>query len=224
MFNNSSLYIEGSAHAYNVLQLNGSYINRYGNGRAASNFYCYGSLITIDTVRGASTTVYGSGVNIQHTINSPAPVIEMPDFSDQVQAGAGQVYTGYTMFYGSSINLDSPIYVDGDLMFAGNDITGQGTILASGSMQFNGSSIVNSSDDAVCFYSRNGNIQINGSDIRLDGVLYAPNGMIQINASNVVINGRIIANTIQINGSNIQIIAGDGDLDCLPRGSIKLVE
>jgi cytoskeletal protein CcmA (bactofilin family) len=224
MFNNSSLYIEGSAHANNVLQLNGSYMTVTGTAEAVSNFYCYGSLITIDTARGASTTVYGSDVSIQHRINSPAPVVGMPDFSDQVQAAAGQVYSGYTMFYGTNINLDSPIYVDGDLMFAGNDITGQGTILASGSIQFNGNSIVNSSDDAVCFYSRNGNIQINGSDIRLDGVLYAPNGMIQINASNVVINGRIIANTIQINGSNIQIIAGDGDLDCLPKGSIKLVE
>jgi hypothetical protein len=224
MFSSSNLYVEGSIHSNSVLQLNGSCQTVTETAEAVSHFYTYTSSVTIDTIRGRTTTVSGSDIHINHRINSPAPVIAMPDFSGQVQAEAGQVYTGYTMFYGSSINVDSPIYVDGSVMFSGSNISGQGTILASGSIQFNGSSIVNSPDDAVCFYSKNGNIQINGSNIELDGIVYAPNGMVQINASNVVIHGRIIADRVQLNGSNIQIISGDGDLDCLPEGSIKLVE
>jgi hypothetical protein len=67
MFNNSSLYIEGSAHANNVLQLNGSYMTVTGTAEAVSNFFCYGSLITIDTARArarpftAVMSVYSTG-------------------------------------------------------------------------------------------------------------------------------------------------------------------
>ena len=228
MFNSSTLYVEGSAHSNNVFQLNGSFQTITETAEAASHFYSYTSNVTIDTIRGETTTAYGSVININHRINIPAPVISMPDFSDQIRSAAetgGQVYTGYTMFYGSDINVDTPIYVDGGVMFAGSSISGQGTILASGNIQFNGASVVNSpGDDAVCFYSENGNIQINAADIELYGILYAPNGTIQLNMSNIVIHGRIIANKVQLNGSNIQVISGDGDLACLPGSSVKLVE
>ncbi len=226
MFSTSSLSIEGSVHSNSTLQLNGS-SQTITAAEAVSNFYAYGSTITIDTCRGASITAHGSNINITNQIISPAPVIDMPDFSDQVQLDAesgGQVYTGYTMFNGNSINVDSPLYVDGDLMFSGSQINGQGVILATGDIQFNGSSIVNSSNDAVCFYSANGDIQVNGSNVQLDGIIYAPNGTIQINASSVVINGRLIADKIQLNGSSISICPQEGDLECLPANTIKLVE
>lgn len=54
--------------------------------------------------------------------------------------------------------------------------------------------------------------------------VYAPNGSITTSGSNLAINGSVIANRITFNGSNATIVAGDGDLNCLPEESVRLVE
>ena len=87
---------------------------------------------------------------------------------------------------------------------------------------FNIGDLMNSPSDSVCFYSKNGNITINGSNIVLNGIIYAPNGKVSINGSTIKINGRVIANEIAFNGSDIRVISSDHDLDILPTSSIKL--
>ena len=80
-------------------------------------------------------------------------------------------------------------------------------------------------DDAVCFCSKSGNIIINGSNATLDGILYAPGGSIIMNGSNQTVKGRVIANTVTINGSDLKIIGGTSGLASLPAaGKAKLVK
>ncbi len=224
----SSLNVTGDIHGNNSIQMNGSSQTVNGNVEAASSYTAAGSSITITgTVQGSSITTHGSTISIANTLAVAASVIDMPDFSAIAEAEAtanGTAYTGNQLFNGTNINVDNSIYVDGTITVAGSSFTGTGIMLASGNIQFNGSCIETSSSSSVCVYSENGNIQINGSSIQVDGVLYAPNGYIQINGANIVINGRVIANQVQINGSNIQIVSGSGDLNCLPGGTVTLVE
>lgn len=55
-------------------------------------------------------------------------------------------------------------------------------------------------------------IYVNGSSAVFDGILYVPNGNITMNGSSQTVNGRVIGNTVTINGSNLNIISGTNEL------------
>ncbi len=224
----SNQYISGSVHSNYKFNMNGSSQNITGSVEAVSGITMYGSSITVGgTCQSASITTSGSSINIGSKVFSAAPTLDMPDFSDILQAeaeAAGEAYTGNKTFNSSKVSVDSPIYVKGNLTVNGSDFTGKGVILVSGNITFNGSNLMYSSNDSVCFYSESGNITINGSNIQLEGLVYAPNGSIIMNGSNQTINGRVIGKVINFNGSSIRITSGEDDLDCLPKMTVKLVE
>jgi len=210
-----------------TLNLNGS--NQYVGGSSHTNdtFVANGSKITITgTCEAMNTvTVNGSQIIINRFPNSA--YIEMPDFSDAIKQqaqSAGKYYTGNKTYNGSSININESIYVNGDISVNGSKFTGKGCILATGNITFNGSNLNQTSEDAVCFYSKNGNITVNGSSATFDGILYAPNGSIIMNGSSQTVNGRIIGNTVNINGSSLKIIAGSNELSSLHQGKVKLTK
>ena len=226
-FNGSDLYIGGSVHTNYQYRMNGSSQTITDCLEAVSSITANSSSISIDTCQAETITIRGSGINVLNMIYSAASFIEMPDFSSVILAQAedyGEIYTGNTTFCGSYLDVDEPIYVDGDVTINGSNFTGSGVILATGDITFNGSNVTCSSDDIVCFYSANGDITINGSNAELDGLVYAPNGDIRMNGSNQVIHGRVIADTITFNGSNQWIAADENDLDCLPGYTVRLVE
>ena len=228
-FNSSSLDIAGSVHTNADFQMSGSLQKISGNAEAVKAFASYVSSITIGgTAQGSSVTIYGSVINVPNRVSSPAAVIAMPDFSADVKSeakAAGTYYTSSKLYNGGTINVDSSVYVDGGtLTVAGSNFTGQGCMVATGNIQLNGSLIRSTSSSSVCLYSKSGDIQLNTSGLEVYGILYAPNGFIQINASNINIYGRVIAKKVQINGSNVKIVSGTGDLSCLPGESVVLVE
>ena len=228
LINGSGINIGGSVHSNCNLMINGSSMVIGGSAEAVSSLNLNGSIINVGgTCQGAAIYVYGSSINIGSKNYTAATSIEMPDFSESILAEAeasGQTYSGNKFFNGSKINVTSPIYVNGDLTVNGSEFTGNGIIVASGNITFNGSNIKNSSSDAVCFYSTNGNIMINGSYIELDGIVYAPNGSIMMNGSYQTINGRVIGKTLNFNGSYITIASSKSDLNCLPKTTVTLVE
>jgi len=228
-FATSSLDITGSAHANADFQMSGSLQKISGNAEAVKSFASYVSSITIGgTCQGSSITIYGSTINVPTRVTSAATIIAMPDFTSDIRseaAAAGTLYTSSKTYIGTTVNVDSSVYVDGgSLTFSGSSFSGQGCMVATGDIQFNGSMIKANSGSSVCLYSKNGGIQLNTSGVQIDGILYAPNGTIQINASNVVINGRVIAKKVLIYGSNVKIVASASDLNSLPGGSVSLVE
>ena len=154
--------------------------------------------------------------------------MEMPDFSDTIEAEARaccQYYTGNKTYNGSSLNLDNPIYVDGNLTVHGSSFRGCGMMVATGDITISGSSAYLTSDTSVGFYSVNGDIKISGSSCRVHGLVYAPNGSVTFNGSSQAVYGRIVADKIKIDGSSAYIYPGTHDLDCLPSEEvIRLVE
>lgn len=222
-FNAGSMLVGGSVHSNDDLSMNSSGITVYGNAETVNKLAVRSSSIVIEGDCIAGTTER----NGQTTTGENGPVVDMPDFTDIVKAAAQKAntyYRGNMQFCGDGICLDEPIYVEGDVSFnAPTVVSGTGIILATGNITFNTAS-VRAPGSSVCFYSKNGNIQANVSEICVDGLLYAPNGMIQANASSFTVNGRIVANQLQFNASSVRVNTDVHDRDCLPRLTFALVE
>jgi Flp pilus assembly protein TadG len=211
-----------------TLTLNGSSMYVGGSSHTNKNFVANGSNITITGACEAmgTITVNGSSIHIDNRIPN-ASFVAMPDFSETIRLqaeAAGQVYTGNKTYNGSSMVVDQSIYVNGNVTVNGSHFVGKGCVLATGNITFNGSNLNASTTDAVCFYSKNGNIIVNGSSAVFDGILYAPNGSITMNGSSQTVNGRVIGKTVTINGSSLTIQSGTNELQSLPSGSIRLVK
>jgi Flp pilus assembly protein TadG len=209
------------------LTLNGS--NQYigGNVHTNKNWDSNGSQLTITGALEAVTSILtnGSQINIAQRIQN-APFVPMPDFSETIKAkaqAAGTYFVGNKTYSSSQITVDSPIYIQGNLTINGSRFTGRGTIVATGSITFNGSSQRVNATDALAFYSKTGNITLNGSNVTIDGIVYAPNGNIDFNGSNQTIHGRVIGNTVTFNGSQLNLSSSNNDLAALPSTGVKLV-
>lgn len=99
------------------------------------------------------------------------------------------------------LDLENSINVSGDLILDRTTFENSGYIMADKNIQYDAK---NSDDDYSLFlYSKSGNITVEGTTLNLNGVIYAPQGKVEINAKNVVINGLIIADSVELNGTNI---------------------
>lgn len=214
----------------NTLSINGSKYMITGNTHTNSSFTANGSTITITGACEAASTITIKGGTINVTTRVPnAPYVDMPDFSDTIKQqamNAGHCYSSDVTFNSSYIDVGGSIYVNGNVTINGSKFKGVGCILATGSVTFNGSSQTVYTGDAVCIYSKTGDININGSSATVDGILYAPKGCVRMNGSYQTVNGRVIGNTVNINGSSITItITGDvEDLTSLPADVVKLTK
>jgi formylmethanofuran dehydrogenase subunit C len=156
-----------------------------------------------------------------------ASFVDMPDFSEEIKkqaVAAGQYFVGDKVISDEVLNISSSIYVDGNVTINGSAFQGVGCIFATGSITFNGSSQNVSAADSICIYSKTGNITLNGSGAVLDGIVYAPNGCVTLNGSSQTVNGRVIADTVEFNGSNIRVISGSEELRSIPATVVRLVQ
>ena len=219
--------IGGGVHANGSIIMTGNNEEIAGCMEAMTRIEIYGGSEYIGgALQAAQLITYGEGQHFTSRIQNAAPYVEMPDFSDLVRQEAetaGDVYHGSQTFNGCSINVDSPIYIDGNLTINGDAFSGSGVVLVKGDITFNGSN-VSSSGNSICFYSETGNIYIHGDGAVLDGMLYAPNGSITLNGSRQVINGRVIGNQVFFTGDYYSISGGGGNIIGMPKGGVKLVE
>lgn len=224
----SNLSITGSVHSNYSLMITGSSQTITGNAEAVTSLSCYVSSITIGGLaQGASIDIQGSSINVPNRLTSPAAVISMPDFSNDVKTeatAAGNASTGDKTFYGTGFNVNDSFYVDGKVQVAASTFSGQGTICATKDINMSGSMLEANSGTAVCLYSTGGSINLSTSNLNIYGTLYAPNGSVNIYASNINVYGRVIAKNVLITGSNVNIISGSGDLGFLSGGTISLIE
>ncbi len=208
------------------LQINGNTYYIDGSSHTNDDFKANGSSLTITGICDAvgSISVNGSSMSIPHR-RAYSDYIDLPDYSEQVREqaeSAGNVYYTDMHYNGNSVNVENPICVDGEVHLNGNNINGCGAILAEEDIHINGNMINNSSSDAICLYSQE-DIHVNGNDITISGILYAPNGEIKLNGNNINITGKVIANTISINGNTITITDDDSALQALPSSGVRLV-
>lgn len=202
--------VQGSIHTNNNFRMNAAFADVTGVCKASGRIM-----------------IHGGDINVDNRVEN-APYVSMPRFYQSLIDDAvkyGNAYYTDKSYNQSVINIDKPIFIDGDVTFSGSGFNGTGCIIASGDITFNGSSINSSVGNSVCFYSIGGNITINGSKSEIDGILYAPEGSININASSITVHGRIIGNEIAVNTSSFNIISSDTDLKSIDTtGKLKLIE
>lgn len=229
-----SFDVTGSVHSNYTLQMNGSTQKVSGDMESVSSFSSSVANLTIGgTCQGSSIQINGdaSKINVPTRVQSPAAVITMPTFWQDIKNEATAAGTAYMInswetkvLNGNAINVDSSIYSSGAIQIAASSFTGQGAICAEKNIQLAGNAIKSNSNASVCMYSINGDITFATSGLTIYGTLYAPNGTIGIYANNITIYGRVIAKNILITGSNVKIISGASDLDFMPGGTISLCE
>lgn len=230
--NSYDFTIGGSVHSNSNVAINGTLQNISGNAESVKNFTINGYDVTIGgTLQGASITLNGtlSSFHIGNKLAVAAANITMPDFSADAISEAtssGTVYNSSVNFNGNNVNVETNVYVKGDITVNASKFTGKGIMVATGNITFNGYMIANNTSSSVCLYAMgtNKSITINGTGIQVTGILYAPKGNVIINGYDVTVNGRVIAQNVVINGTKIKILSGSNDLSCLPGGTISLVE
>ena len=226
-FNGSGFTITGSVHTNDDLNINGSSITITGAAEAYGNFSINGSGNHLGSTNVNGTFVPNGSGNSFGSQSSNTSIISMPDFSASVAAeaaAANQTYTGNKTINGSNITSSS-MYVQGNLTVNGSAFTATGAVMADGNITINGSGVA-SGNSQVAFYSKNGDININGSGYNLNGLFYAPNGHIKINGSGIKVNGSVVGKEINVNGSSFTVNRTDFPITSLPLTgrSVNLVQ
>ncbi len=125
------------------------------------------------------------------------------------------IYSGDKYFNNSDVSLDKNIYAEGSIGFNASTFASSGIIIARNSITYSVGQASTEEGKSIFISSEEGDITLNGSNINLDAVLYAPKGTVYVNANEFHLNGRIIADSVVINGTLIDINAGDHDYDML---------
>lgn len=197
--NGKDTYILGSVHSNNGFRYNGN----------NDSLEITGALDTVGriTLNGPYTTI---GEEIPFS-----SFIEMPDFSEEIKQLAQNEGTYYntSQSFNGDLHVNEAIYVNGHINFNSNTFSGVGTILAKDDIMFNHSvAYEGSGTEAICIYSKNGNIHFNNSGAVIRGTIYAPNGTVVLNNGIHKVYGRIIAKRIIFNGG-IEVYSSDSDTD-----------
>lgn len=210
-----------------ALIINGGGTKITGSTHTNDNFILNGGKTTITGACEAvgSLTINGNNVNIGERISN-APYVDMPDFTQTIKEQATECgnYYNSNKVYDNNVTITSSIYVNGEINVNSSRFSGTGCILAKDSIVFNGSSLYSSPEDAVCFYSENGNIIFNGAKSEIHGVIYAPNGTVIFNGSNQTVYGRVVAKNIIFNGTGLTVESDGGDLKSLPSKGARLIQ
>ena len=198
--------------------------NISGNVHTNKNFYYQGTELLVQGMLEAAELINLRTSSMADACKvadkkEQADCIEMPDITEEVRAHVqenGESYGDGKSFDSDKVSLKKSIYVNGNVVFNATSFSGQGIVYAGDSITYNVGQLTTHENSRIFMASEKGDITLNGSDINMDAVLYAPNGCVRINANNFNLNGRIIARQVCINGTTININAGNGDFDMLP--------
>ncbi|MDO5155996.1 MAG: hypothetical protein Q4D51_08520 [Eubacteriales bacterium] len=102
----------------------------------------------------------------------------------------------------------------GGLQISGTHFHGDCYMMAKDAIQYSVDTL-NADGGRIVLLSENGDINISGSKIVINGILAAPNGTVRINADEVTINGRIYAKGIELSGTSFNLHASDEDMELL---------
>jgi len=108
----------------------------------------------------------------------------------------------------------------GSFTASGSNFSDTGILVADGDITLNGST------NAVyqgTYYSRNGNITINGNGATFNGIVYAPKGTVTFNGSSQTVNGSVVADVIIDNGAKFTVDYVDYS-PVLPYVNVKLIQ
>ena len=177
-----------------MIQFNSLYANIKGTLEANVILINSATIDIRDVCLVSSITKNSSTLNVNgSTILNPAPIVEMPDFSDilKEEAQTGITYTGNKTFNSGNFSFNQPIYVTGDLTLnSGNfyfdcpiyvegkltinstNFIGKGIIYAKNDIKVNSASFATTAG-TVSLYSGK-NIELNSMWADINGFMYAP--------------------------------------------------
>lgn len=208
-----------SGSTVNNLNLYGWKSNISGDIYTGSNFNFGGSELYVDGRIDAAGSIITNGWKIEiNERNELIDSIEMPDF-DAVIHEKAQPYEHFETspaYIDDTTVINSSIKADGDVVISGTTFEGDCYIIAEGNITYNVQNF--NTSGRVVLYSRNGNITINGSSININGILYAPNGCVSFNTYETTFNGRVITDSLNLNGSIFNFKGSDEDLELIGGG------
>jgi Flp pilus assembly protein TadG len=217
----------------NVLVITG--LTNVVNGSIHGNYNIDTNTSTIIENGEAVGTV--TGTHIGNKIPG-APYIPLPDFTSFIPTikeqaiAAGQYYSGsFSSANASSLNLNQPVYVEGDANLSGISFSGTGCIYAGGKITITGTGTSYAANSSICIYSgytssykADAAIDFAGSNKNFKGILYAPNGSILVTGSNYTFNGSVVGKVVDVSGSSKTFQAADVS-DSFPYpGAVQLIE
>lgn len=196
-----------------------------GNVYTGRNFNYGGSEFYVDGRIDAVGTIITNGWKTEITErNEEAERVDMPDLDASIHEMAApfEVHEESPAYVQDRTIIDSSIKVNGDVIISGTTFEGDCYIIAEGDITYNIQSF--NTLGRVVLYSRNGNITINGSSIEINGIMYAPNGSVNFNTYETTLNGRIVADTINFNGSIFNINGRSDDWELIGGGNTPAKE
>ena len=143
-------------------------------------------------------------------------ILEIPDWSEAIYAKEDTMpaIDAADLESQDQILANGYYYSEEDITINGTTFTGDVVIVSKGDITYNVESL-NDDEEAtgrILLYSEEGNITINGSKIKVNGILYAPNGRVSFNTYDTTINGRIVADEFSYSGSILNVISDPSDL------------
>ncbi|MEE0265034.1 MAG: RHS repeat-associated core domain-containing protein, partial [Acutalibacteraceae bacterium] len=156
---------------------------------------------------------------VDDTINTELPVSEniifgnisdekltIPDYTDMLVDDLlyDDCYAENVAFDNIEYDISKGLSTEGSLILDQTTLKNNGYIKAANNIKYNALSN-NTSGYNVFMYSENGDIYIQGANITLNGIFYAPKGKIEINAKKLTVNGMIIADSVELNGTEVVV-------------------
>ncbi|MDB5098391.1 MAG: hypothetical protein JWM80_2812 [Cyanobacteria bacterium RYN_339] len=208
------------------LPLAGNGFQVYGGIHANRNLILDGAgwLITRAAEAVGTVTAGGSAMDIGSFAPNAAP-IALPDYSAAIAAKAssdGNAYQGNWTMRASDFVMQA-LYVRGDVTATGRGYASTGVLLADGTITLAGSGQLVNDHCQVCFYSKDGDVVLNGNDLTLSGVLYAPHGRVIVNGDRVTINGCVVGQGVVVNGEALTVDREDHEVRALHGRHVRLV-
>jgi len=200
----------------NSIQLycNESYFNC--NLYSGKDFTCSGTSITVDGRIEASGSIHAwCGEFVASESVEDADAIELPELRSGLESKSDvwEEQESYMNINGEEVCNGFKKSASG-IQVSGTHFTGDCYLLAEDTIQYSVDTL-NKEGGRVVLYSENGDINISGSDIVINGILVAPNGTVRINANNVTINGRIYAAGMEMSGTTFNMYASEEDLELI---------
>lgn len=187
-----------------------------GNVYTGAGFVSNASELYLNGKVDAANSIITNGwkINIDER-NENAEVVTMPDWDSRIHKMAGAYeYSEDNIVRIEDRNVISgAVKTTGNVEISGTTFDGDCYIIADGDITYNVNNFI--STGRVVLYSRSGNIEINGTNIDMNGIIYAPNGTVAFNSNIANINGRIFADKINFSGSIFNVSGSDSDWELL---------
>lgn len=200
----------------NNIQLSCSQAYFNTNLYCGKDFSCSGSKVTIDGKIETSGKVnaWCHEFTVAEQTEKAEPII-LPDIRSGIESKSDiweeQEY--YMNVNGEEVCNGFKRSASG-IQISGTHFIGDCYLMAEDSIQYSVQSL-NKDGGRVVLYSENGDINISGSDIVINGIIAAPNGTVRFSANNVTINGRIYASGIEMSGTSFNMYSSEEDLELI---------